>query len=641
MKSVALLLSLMLVSIAHAQDATPIKDLAPAQVNALRLSAYITADEVLALDLAPDAFSIVTGKLRGLGVTRVFIEVYRGATVVPVPVLVAARDAFEAQAFEVYGGIATVPGGEVGVRQDGPLGWFNWQNEKTQRDLAEVMRNAAPVFHHFIIDDFLCTGDVSAESEQAKGDRSWADYRRALMTQVARDVLVTPAREANPSITMIVKFPQWYDLFQRHGYDVENMPPLFDEVYIGTETRGARTQRYGFVQPYEGFVNFRWISAIAGAKTRGAWFDHGDTADHDFVEQAYQSVLAGANEIVLFHFGALMEGHPDHARLVEAFPTLVELALAIDNDPVTGVVAYKPPQSDAKNDVFIMDFIGMLGVPLVPSPTFPADAAVIFLPTQASADPDLQAKVLQWLGPGRTLLMTAGFLDNVTAVEGPDSPTYHELAGLAMGPGTVGPLETESIGPPDVHALLDEPRTLVHDLFPEAEAIGRPGALVPLDKPLTLAHDLFPETAQVVLEATVIDRTEPVPFLTRHVARGGTVYVLNTQTFRQEDFDAVNEVLLAPKDLGLLYLPREQASIVRNAFLEGLGLTLDAPARVTFQPFGKQYMIYNYNDEAVEIALNCAIDSVELSVRPDKQFGGSWSGISTSVPARGYHLIQK
>jgi hypothetical protein len=598
MKFVALILPLLLASIALAKDTAPIQDLAPAHVNSLRFSAYITADEVIALDLAPDAFSMVTDKLRGLGVTRVFIEVYRGATVVPVPVLTAVRDAFETQDFEVYGGIATVPGGDVGLRQEGPLAWFNWQNEKTQRDLAQVMRNAAPVFHHFIIDDFLCTGDVSAESEQAKGDRSWADYRRALMTQVARDVLVTPAREANPSITMIVKFPQWYDLFHRHGYDVENMPPLFDEVYIGTETRGARTQRYGFVQPYEGFVNFRWISAVAGVKTRGAWFDHGDTADHDFVEQAYQSVLAGANEIVLFHFGALMEGHPDHARLVEAFPTLVDLALAIDANPVTGVVAYKPPHSDAKNDVFIMDFIGMLGVPLVPSPTFPVDAPVIFLPTQAAADPGLQAKVLAWLKPGRTLVMTAGFLDNVVAVEGPDSPTYHELAGLSMGPGTFGPLD--------------------------AEAIGRPGALVPLDKPLTLAHDLFPETAQVVLKATVKDRTEPVPFLTRHVARGATVYVLNTQTFRQEDFDAVKEVLLAPKDLGLLYLPRAQANILRNAFLEGLGIALDAPTRVTFQPFGTRYMVYNYNDEPVDIDLN---------------LGAHRNAIT--IPARAYHLKQE
>lgn len=293
-----------------------------------------------------------------------------------------------------------------------------------------------------------------------------------------------------------------------------------------------------------------------------------------------------------------MEGHPDHARVVEAFPTLVDLALAIDANPVTGVVAYKPPQSDAKNDVFIMDFIGMLGVPLVPSPTFPLDAPVIFLPTQAAADSDLQAKVLAWLKPGCTLVMTAGFLDNASAVEGPDSPTYHELAGLSMGPGSFGPLE--------------------------AEAIGRPGAHVLLDKSVDVPHGLFPDAAQIILEAKVKEQTDPVPFLTRHVTRGGTVYVLNTQTFRQEDFDAVNEVLLSPKDLGLLYLPREQANILRNAFLEGLGITLDAPTRVTFQPFGNRYMIYNYNDEPVDIDLN---------------LGAHRNAIT--IPARAYHLKQK
>jgi hypothetical protein len=569
-----------------AQEPRPIEELAQEHVDTLRLSGYMTAHEVAKLDLAPEAFAVVVDRLRGLGITRVFVEVYRGGFIVPVDTLATVRDAYAAAGFEVYGGIATVPGGDVGVRQEGPLGWFNWQNEKTQRDLAAIMRAAAPVFSHFIVDDFLCTGDVSAESREAKGDRSWSEYRRDLLTRVAEESLVGPARAANPDIHMIIKYPQWYDLFHVFGYDVVAKPPLFDEVYIGTETRGARTQRYGFVQPYEGFVNFRWLSALAGEKTGGAWFDHGDTGDHDFVEQAYQSVVAGAKELVLFHFGALMEGHPDHPRLVDAFPTLVELAKAVAADPVHGAVGYKPPHSDAGHDLYLMDFIGMLGVPLIPSPTFPSDAAVVFLPTQAATDRDIQSKVMAWVGEGRTLIMTAGFLSE-------SDQALRDLAGFRRGAESQGPLRAQRVG------------------------LGGEFEVVP--QGLDVAYAFVPDGAEVVLEAEIDGR--PTPFLTRHRAQGAAIYVLNVHTFSQADFDAVNEVLLAPRELGLLNLPREHATVLRNVFLTPLGMTLDAPARVTFQPFGDRLLLYNYNEEAVDVVL--AHGQHEQSL---------------TIPARAYHL---
>ena len=142
--------------------------------------------------------------------------------------LVEVRDWLQGRDINVVGGIATVPGGDVGVRQQGPLGWFNWQNEKTQRDLERIIRASAPLFDTFIVDDFLCTGDVSAESERAKGERSWGQYRRELLTELAQSIFLRPAREVHPGITMIVKFPQWHDRFFLFGYDTATFPRLFD-----------------------------------------------------------------------------------------------------------------------------------------------------------------------------------------------------------------------------------------------------------------------------------------------------------------------------------------------------------------------------------------------------------------------------
>ncbi|HUT46674.1 MAG TPA: hypothetical protein VMX36_10350, partial [Sedimentisphaerales bacterium] len=365
------------------------QDKARARVNDLRLASYVTSRQVEQLATDPAVRTKALQTVRRMGITKLYLEVYRGGHVVSPEHLIFTRDWLQGYEIEIVGGIATVPGGDFGVRQKGPLGWFNWQNEKTQRDLKKVIRMAAGVFDTFIVDDFLCTGDVSDESKAAKGDRSWSQYRRELLTELAQSVFIGPAKEVNPDITMIVKYPQWYDRFHLFGYDTKTLPELFDMVWVGTETRGRNTQRFGFVQPYEGFVNYRWLAGIAGDKIGGAWFDHGDCSEHDFLDQAYTSVLAGAAELVFFNFSNVMAGHPDHEKVVAQFDRLADLAAFVREHPVTGVPAYKPPNSDPAGDMYIMDFLGMLGIPLVPVHKFPADAPVIFLPAQAAADPDL------------------------------------------------------------------------------------------------------------------------------------------------------------------------------------------------------------------------------------------------------------
>jgi len=318
-------------------------EIARSRMSDLRFGSYATSQQVeqLATD---EAFRIRAWEaIHRMGITRLYVEVYRGGRTVSSGQLVFVRDWFRQKGLDVVGGIATVPGGEVGVRQEGPLEWFNWRNNRTQRDLEKIVRMAAPLFDTFIVDDFLCTGDVSEESRLAKGDRSWGEYRPALLTQVTQSVFVGPAKQTNSGISLIVKHPQWYDRYHLFGYDTQTLPRIFDRVWVGTETRGRNTQRFGFVQPYEGFVNYRWLAGIAGDRIGGAWFDHGDCAEHDFLDQAYMSVLAGARELVFFNLGDIMRGHPDHEKVVAAFERLAALAAFVRAYPIMGVPAYKPP----------------------------------------------------------------------------------------------------------------------------------------------------------------------------------------------------------------------------------------------------------------------------------------------------------
>jgi hypothetical protein len=531
---------------------------------------YATAQTVQRLAGDEAARIEALEKLALLRVKKVYLEVYRSGLVVPAQDLEIVRDFFLDHDMAVAGGIATVPGPGFGVAANEGLQWFNWQNPGTRRDLIEVMRDTAPLFDEFIVDDFLCTGDTSEESLQAKGARSWSQYRRDLLTEISRDVFVKTAREVNPAITMVIKYPQWYDRFHLFGYDVVRQSALYDRVWVGTETRGSYTQRFGFVQPYEGFVNYRWLKSVAGKKVRGAWFDHGDCDANDFVDQAWQTVLAGAREIVFFNMSNLIQGHPGHDLLRHDFDVLDRLAEVVASNPVQGAVAYKPPNSDAGGDLYIMDFLGMLGIPLVPHASYPDWSEVIFLPTQAATDDGIAGKLEHSLQSGKTVVVTSGFLQAMS-----DKYTrLNDLAGVQLLRS--GPVQAESI-----------------------RSNGQSIAVTPA---LKLGAELAAGAADALLEAESLNG--PMPFLTECKAGSGRLLVLNVHTYSQAEFDAVGEVLLSPAQLGLLALPEEWLNLIRRGFSDGRSIRLEAPARVTFQPIGRDgWMLQNYNNHPVNVRL--------------------------------------
>lgn len=535
----------------------------------LHWKTYCTVDSARAW-LDEGARQKAVGLLHENGITGVIIEVNRGGTALSQPEAQLLHDYFIAQGFDVTGGIATVPGGDWGVAANAGLAWMNFQNPKTQADIENSVRIGARVFDRFVVDDFLQSGDLSAESEAARGRRSWGQYRRDLMTSLSQASIIGPAKEENPDISVIVKFPQSYDRYQQFGYDTSRMPQLFDGVWVGTESRGQYTQRFGFTQPYEGFVNYRWIASLSRGKMGAAWFDFGDCDATDFVEQAWQTVLAGARDIVLFSVAGLEEQHPGLALLREDRAGLEKLAAAICEHPVTGVAAYKPPNSDPGSDIYVMDFVGMLGVPIIPVSKYPTEARSVFVPTQGAHDMAIVDEIEASLRAGANVVVTTGLL---AAVD--DGQRIARLAGLAEVP-EVTPMRTSTV-------LLD-------------------GARAEVPRGLDLAGRIAPESAEVLLEALVDD--VPVPFLTTHAVGAGRLSVVNLHMFTQADFDAVNEVLLSPRNLGLLDIPQAWANVVRATFQGGGEVLAEAPTRVTMQPLGETgWFIQNYNTASAEITL--------------------------------------
>ena len=556
------------------------------RVDALRFESYATSQQVEQFAADEGFRARAWDAIQRMGITKLYLEVYRGGHIVSPQQLVFARDWLKERRIDVVGGIATVPGGEVGVRQKGPLGWFNWQNEKTQRDLEKIIRTSAPIFDTFIVDDFLCTGDVSGESRLAKGDRSWGEYRRALLTRLAQSVFVGPAKEANPGITMIVKYPQWYDRFHLFGYDTQTFPRIFDRVWVGTETRGRNTQRFGFVQPYEGFINYRWLAGIAGDGIGGAWFDHGDCSEHDFLDQAYTSVLAGARELVFFNLGDIVRGHPDHERITAEFDRLADLAAYVRQHPVVGVPAYKPPNSDPGGDMYLMDFLGMLGIPLIPVHKFPESPPIIFLPAQAAADPDLLSHVKKAMEKGTRVIVTTGLLLAL-----PQASELARMVGVDPNMKSSPVRASCSTGATEVMVDLESP----------IEAKTRPGDVV-----CTVGGKSF-----------LLLRTATVS--------GGNISLLNTHTYSQADFDAVGEVLLCPRPLGLLALDGAPLSKLRAAFGAVAGPVLNGPSCVTYHPFSDSgnagFVVQNFSDSEVNVTVTMPMEG-DMAVRFIDRFSG-------------------
>lgn len=425
---------------------------------ALKISVYATAGGVQQLLATPESRQRAAEAMRRLGVTRVVLEGRRGDEFVPPETLSELRRQLSALGFETSGGIATVPGKSFGVRQQGALGWLNWEAAATRKGVEEYFRTNAAVFDELVVDDFYCTMDTSPESEQARAGRDWGVYRRDLLTGLIRPMMVEPARQAKARVRMVIKFPQWYDRFHLFGYDPLRMPALFDSVWVGTEVRNPKTQRMGFVQPTEGYMNYRWLTDVIGGKVEAAWFDHIECTAQNFLDQAWQSVLAGARELVLFNLTDVVRGHPGQALFQKALPELQAAARRVQGKPLQGVAFYKPPNSDPGDNRYLMDYLGMLGIPVVPASTYPSQSRAVILGVQAAHDSALLEKVGTHLKTGVRVAMTVSLMERVQAPAGVirlDLRTFSEQDYRDVG---------EWLLPPKELAWLDMSRKEVDEL---------------------------------------------------------------------------------------------------------------------------------------------------------------------------------
>ena len=159
-----------------------------------------------------------------------------------------------------------------------------------------------------------------------------------------------------------------------------------------------------------------------------------------------------------------------------------------------------------------------------------------------------------------------------------------------------------------------------------------------------------------------------VALLTVNETPGGSISLLNTHTYSQADFDAVGEVLLCPRPLGLVAMQGQALAALRNVFgnrstIDNDAITpskfqlpaFDGPGCVTFHPFGPSAygscVIQNFNDEAINVTVTICIregkshrfvevfTGKRIPIRTTKS--GQHIAMDLAIPARGRIWIRR
>jgi hypothetical protein len=395
--------------------------LAKAKQETHRFSTLVTAQQVRDLLATDEGIDDAIDWCKRTAVTKVYIETFRSGYLAPRETLQHAKQRFFDAGFDVSGCVTTTI---VGKKSTGWNLISCYTDSGTQDRLREIFEFTAKLFDEIMIDDFWFTDCQCADCNSARqsktvtiGDKTysvpghtWEHYRCELMVHLSRDRILAPARRVNPKARLIIKYPQWYDRFHERGYEVVRETADFDRIWVGTETRDYDDARWGGTPQYEGYFIMRWLGEIGGEKCGGGWFDPYGTTEKTYVEQARQTVLAGAKESLLFCYGSLLKetGPANVKALRPCIPELLQVAEEVSQRRTVGIAAYKPPNSHPEKEPRVFDFVGMMGLPLVPCHEFPDDAKAAFFSVHALKDPKLPEKLSKLIAGGVPVLVTDG-----------------------------------------------------------------------------------------------------------------------------------------------------------------------------------------------------------------------------------------
>ena len=374
--------------------------------------------------------------LRHLRLDKVYLEPFRGEMATHEQVEMCRR-VFERHGIQVAGGLTTVMDTPDGSRPKARL--FNtlcYNDPAMVEKLKQVSAFIGGHFDEFIIDDFFFTNCMCADCVREKErfnrthgiqDGSWQAYRLDLMRRVSQEYVIGPAKAANPSCRITIKYPNWAESYQETGYNPKEQREMFDRIYTGTETRDPVTTDQHLPR-YLSFSLMTYFEKMWPGHNGGGWFDTFDThiTEH-YLEQAYLTAFSKPQELMLFCFQSLLDNMYTPALGFQ----LDKLDAVLDTvGTPRGIACYLPDNCQGEDNV--QDFLGMCGFPIVCTPYFPENEKQIMLTRSSACDPDVVEKLKAWLEKtGGDALITTGFMDAVQG-KGIEALTSIRLRGRSV-----------------------------------------------------------------------------------------------------------------------------------------------------------------------------------------------------------------
>lgn len=268
----------------------------------LKCAIYFTWGDIERLLADPAQFQMTMDYFAPVKAEKVYLEGNSRGDV-DVALMKKVADRFRGMGLKVSGSM-------VPVGQRGPS---VYNNPDDMASLEKRMRALAQVFDDIILDDWLFTTATDPKSVEERGNQSWADYRTKLILEQSKKHIIGPAKEVNPKVKIIIKYPNWYEGHRDNGYDVYYEDLLFDKMAVGIETRN-RMVHDQHIPIYSGYIFQKWWSSVDTKKWVGSWLDNYDMKgdSNDYNAQVWQAVLARTPEIILWCAGQL------HPRILPA-----------------------------------------------------------------------------------------------------------------------------------------------------------------------------------------------------------------------------------------------------------------------------------------------------------------------------------
>ncbi|MGA9120155.1 MAG: hypothetical protein WB699_12395 [Bacteroidota bacterium] len=514
----------------------------------LKYSIFFTSGDVEHLLADPAQFKKTMDYFGPVKPVRVYLDGPGRDEKVDVPLLKEIAARFRALGIEADGAmVPTSPRGGPSV----------YNNAEDLASLKTRMQGLAQVFDRIILDDWLFTNGTDPKSVADRGTMTWAEYRTKLLLEQSKKYIIDPAKEVNPKVQVVIKFPNWYEGFGENGYDVYNEVRQFDKMAIGIETRVPETQ-HQHIPIYTGYIVQKWESSADPAKWVGSWLDNYDMPgeSNDYNAQVWQSVFARTPEIILWCAGQLWPTNPSsdvYPDFVEQLPQFDRVAGLLKGE-ARGVPIYLPFGSVGEYN--ISGYFGMAGIPLDPVAKFPRESQNAIFCLNSMKDPNLAEEMLGRLKDGKDVFMTFELWKGLKDTE------FKNAVSLLPYSGQVSGANFSLVqGYRETIIKADRPFT-----FPGVEATT------------------WPETRNVTLSREDYDFSVlmRIPYL------NGTIYILN----------------MPSNSYDLLELPREVLNAIRQAFAKELGVVLNAPGHVGMYLFGeKQYVLYNMNTRSAQVSV--------------------------------------